>query len=235
MYKIAQLSEAQRKELFLETSAKKGMTPAIAEKDFWVTYVLGKIYDDKELASILIFKGGTSLSKVYGVIERFSEDIDLILDWSLLTSKDPKAERSKRQQEILNKEINRKATEYIATTLLETLRRQMGKVCEIKVNEEDPYVVDVGYPSAFDERYLRPEIRLEIGPLAEWMPNEKYSVTSYCAEVFPRLFEYQSCKVPTILAERTFGKRLLSCFMKPTVPKIACSHSGIHGTITIWQ
>ena len=53
------------------------MTPAIAEKDFWVTFVLERIFSDEKLSPILIFNGGTSLSKVYGFIERFSEDIDL--------------------------------------------------------------------------------------------------------------------------------------------------------------
>ena len=207
MYKVARLSETKRTELFRETAAQKGMTPAIAEKDFWVTYVLGKIFSDNTLSSVLIFKGGTSLSKVYGVIERFSEDIDLILDWNLLTSKDPKEERSRRQQEILNKEINEKAKIYIATTLVETLQQRIGDLCSVAVDENDGYVINVRYPSAFDENYLRPEIRLEIGPLAEWMPNEKHEVTSYSAELFPHLFEQASCEVPTIVAERTFWEK----------------------------
>jgi predicted nucleotidyltransferase component of viral defense system len=71
------------------------MTSAIAEKDFWVTYVLERIFSDEKLSSMLIFKGGTSLSKVYAIIERFSEDIDLILDWNLLTDKNPKEDRSR--------------------------------------------------------------------------------------------------------------------------------------------
>ena len=207
MYKVAHLPEAKRTELFRETAAQKGMTPAIAEKDFWVTFVLGRIFSDTALSSILIFKGGTSLSKVYGVIERFSEDIDLILDWNLLTSKDPKEERSRRQQEILNKEINKKAKVYIATILVEALQKQIGDICSVTVDESDGYVINVRYPSAFDESYLRPEIRLEIGPLAEWMPNEEHKVTSYSAELFPQLFEQTSCEVPTIVAERTFWEK----------------------------
>ena len=207
MHKIARLPETERTELFRETAAQKGMTPAIAEKDFWVTCVLERIFSDATLSSILIFKGGTSLSKVYGVIERFSEDIDLILDWNLLTSKDPKEERSRRQQEILNKEINKKAKEYIATTLVKALQKQVGDICSVAIDENDGYVINVRYPSSFDETYLRPEIRLEIGPLAEWMPNEKHNVISYAAEVFPKLFEHSSCEVPTILAERTFWEK----------------------------
>jgi hypothetical protein len=207
MHKIARLPEEKRTELFLETAAQKGMTPAIAEKDFWVTFVLERIFSDEELYSMLIFKGGTSLSKVYGLIERFSEDIDLILDWNLLTDKDPKEDRSRRQQEILNKEINEKAKEYIATTLVKNLQEQIGDIGSVSVDENDGYVINVRYPSAFDETYLRPEIRLEIGPLAEWMPNEKHTVTSYSAELFPQLFEHPSCEVPTILAERTFWEK----------------------------
>ena len=207
MHKIALLPEKKRTELFRETAAQKGMTPAIAEKDFWVTFVLERIFSDDNLSSILIFKGGTSLSKVYGVIERFSEDIDLILDWNLLTAKDPKEERSRRQQEMLNKEINEKAKTYIAMTLVTALQQQIGGICNVVVDENDGYVINVRYPSAFDESYLRPEIRLEIGPLAEWMPNEKHMITSYSAELFPQLFEQTSCEVPTILAERTFWEK----------------------------
>jgi len=207
MHKIAILSEKERSELFLETATQKNITPAIAEKDFWVTFILERIFSDKKLASMLIFKGGTSLSKVYRVIERFSEDIDLILDWNLLTSKNPQEDRSKRQQEILNKEINEKAKLFIATNLVDDLQKQVGDICNISVDENDGYVINVRYPSAFDESYLRPEIRLEIGPLAEWMPNEKHVITSYSAEIFPQLFEYPSCKVPTIVAERTFWEK----------------------------
>jgi hypothetical protein len=207
MHKIAKLPEKERSELFLETATQKNMTPAITEKDFWVTFILERIFSNEKLASMLIFKGGTSLSKVYRVIERFSEDIDLILDWNLFTSKDPQEDRSKRQQEILNKEINEKAKHFISTNLVEDLQKQVGNICNISVDESDGYVINVRYPSAFEEMYLRPEIRLEIGPLAEWMPNEKHIITSYSAEIFPQLFEYPSCKVPTIVAERTFWEK----------------------------
>ncbi len=83
MDKIAFLHKEQLRELFNETAVQKRVTPAIAEKDFWVTWVLSKIFNDPYLSSILMFKGGTSLSKVFNVIGRFSEDIDLVLDWIL--------------------------------------------------------------------------------------------------------------------------------------------------------
>jgi len=80
MDKVARLNGQQRAELFQETAAVKGMTPAVVEKDFWVSWILGRLYQDDDLTRQLMFKGGTSLSKVYDLIERFSEDIDLILE-----------------------------------------------------------------------------------------------------------------------------------------------------------
>ncbi len=84
MERIARLSARERSELFSESATQKGTTPAIVEKDFWVTWVLNRIFQQPYLARLLMFKGGTSLSKVYHLIERFSEDIDLVLDWRVL-------------------------------------------------------------------------------------------------------------------------------------------------------
>jgi len=80
MNKVANLRAAQRNELFMETAVKKGMTPAVVEKDFWVCWTLKYLFSIEEIKSKIVFKGGTSLSKVFGAIERFSEDIDLILE-----------------------------------------------------------------------------------------------------------------------------------------------------------
>ncbi len=79
MESVARLSSAERRELFAETAALKGMTPAIVEKDFWVCWTLGKLFAHPDLSRLLMFKGGTSLSKVFNLIERFSEDIDLLM------------------------------------------------------------------------------------------------------------------------------------------------------------
>jgi predicted nucleotidyltransferase component of viral defense system len=84
MDKVASLSDVQRSELFEETARERGILPAIIEKDFWVCWVLKKLFAADQLANNLVFKGGTSLSKVYGLIHRFSEDIDLVLNWELL-------------------------------------------------------------------------------------------------------------------------------------------------------
>ncbi len=170
MDKIARLSSQQRQELFSETAFRKNMTPAIVEKDFWVTWTLYKMFSDEALAKVLIFKGGTSLSKVYGLIERFSEDIDLILDWSILTDENPDADRSKSKQAKLNKEINAEAKNYVSSTLLSIIQKCIGEICDCSIDAKDPFVINVKYPAAYSDEYLRPEVRLEIGPLASWLP-----------------------------------------------------------------
>ena len=86
MNNVAKLSVDERNELFKETASLMNTTNAIVEKDFWVVWTLNKLFSDDRLNKILMFKGGTSLSKVFNLIGRFSEDIDLILDWREVTN-----------------------------------------------------------------------------------------------------------------------------------------------------
>ena len=64
MDRVARLPAQQRSELFSETATQKGNTPAVVEKDFWVTWVLNRLFREPDLARLLMFKGGTSLSRV---------------------------------------------------------------------------------------------------------------------------------------------------------------------------
>ena len=81
MKNIALLSKDDKTVLFTQTAAKMEMHPSIVEKDFWVCFLLDHLFHDCKYKDMFVFKGGTSLSKSYHVIERFSEDIYLILDW----------------------------------------------------------------------------------------------------------------------------------------------------------
>ena len=101
MRKIATIKENDRKALFQNTAAKMGLTNAIIEKDFWVCFMLDYLFHRCEWKNHIAFKGGTSLSKSYGLIERFSEDIDLILDWRVIgfCLDEPWEERSNTKQE----------------------------------------------------------------------------------------------------------------------------------------
>lgn len=207
MDKVARLPAKDRSDLFAETAQAMRTTPAIAEKDFWVVWVLSRVFANAELARILKFKGGTSLSKVFGLIGRFSEDIDLILDWREVVQDDPHAERSKSQQMKFNEATNAEAIHYIDTVLLPQVHQCLGDLCTCSIDLANPHAINIRYPAAFNDAYLRPEILLEIGPLASWLPSDVFAITPYAAQHFAHIFEKPSCNVPTILAERTFWEK----------------------------
>lgn len=85
---------AERRALaFAQTAARLAASSVMVEKDFWVCWLLGLLFADAELAPHLVFKGGTSLSKVYGVIDRFSEDIDLSMSPVFVGADEPRSRR----------------------------------------------------------------------------------------------------------------------------------------------
>lgn len=207
MEKVARLPAQERLELLIKTAERKRISPAAAEKDFWITWTLDRLFQSPYLARQLMFKGGTSLSKVYNLINRFSEDIDLILDWRVLIDEDPMAERSKTKQARLNAAINEHAQHYISVKLLELVRTSLAGVCDSHVDNKLPHVINVEYPAIFTDDYLHPNVRLEIGPLAAWLPFEKHRMRCYAAEVFPDAFTRPDCIVKVIRAERTFWEK----------------------------
>ena len=208
MDRLTSLSAESRSDLFNETALKLGMSPFIAEKDFWVCWTLKKIFQDDDLSSLLMFKGGTSLSKVFKLISRFSEDIDLILDWNVVSGdNNPLEARSKTQQAIFNRTMNDDAKGFIADHLLAQLNHLLQPICDCQLDGDDGFVINVHYPAAFSDSYLRPVVRLEIGPLAAWLPFEQYAITPYSAEAFPDVFAAPLCAVSAIVAERTFWEK----------------------------
>lgn len=84
MHEFATLPQEDRADAVIVAAREKGMHPAIVEKDFWVCWTLDYLFGESAFRSSFAFKGGTSLSKGFNLIERFSEDIDLIFDWRLL-------------------------------------------------------------------------------------------------------------------------------------------------------
>ncbi|MFT7459881.1 MAG: hypothetical protein ACI909_002564, partial [Planctomycetota bacterium] len=177
------------------------------EKDFWLVWVLDRLFGHAQLQKILQFKGGTSLSKAYNLIGRFSEDIDLILDWREVTQDDPHHARSKTQQNKFNEATNEQARIYIKEKLLPEITGLLAPLCDCHIEGSDGFIVYVRYPSAFKHVYLRSEILLEIGPLASWLPSALVAIQPYAANYYPQAFTRTECQVPTILARRTFWEK----------------------------
>ncbi|MDP8269426.1 MAG: nucleotidyl transferase AbiEii/AbiGii toxin family protein [Candidatus Tenebribacter davisii] len=207
MNKVAALTDKQRDELFRETASRMHTTNAIVEKDFWVVWTLDKLFSHDSLSKILMFKGGTSLSKVFGLIERFSEDIDLILNWKLLTDDDPYGDRTKTQQNKFNEHINEEAKVYIKEELLPLVANIIKSHCTCQIDDEDGFKINVQYPALFSDVALLPQILLEIGPLALWLPSDSFKISPYAAKEFPGQFSKPTCRVNAILAKRTFWEK----------------------------
>jgi hypothetical protein len=214
MDKVAGLPANQRNELFQASADARQLQPAIIEKDFWACWVLRKLFGADELKGKLVFKGGTSLSKVHGLIERFSEDIDLVLAWGLIgygdDGVDPWQEQpSVNKQNRFNEEFNRNAANYIRGTLCPLIEKITVSVDSIRwvIHEREPHVIEVHYPASFGSAAFHPELKLEIGPLASWIPKGNHSIRPYAAEDFPKVFDDPDCPLVAITAERTFWEK----------------------------
>jgi len=213
MFGIAKLPTEDRRVLFRNTAARMHLHESIVEKDFWVCLTLEYLFHHCQYKDAFAFKGGTSLSKAWHVIERFSEDIDLILDWRILgySRKEPWDERSNKQQALFNTDANERAAFFVSKELTMTVRndlsRILGTVSDVSVDVHDSQTINFNYPHIFSSSSLTQSIKLEIGPLAAWTPTAKALITSFSAEQYPKVFVQDSTHILTVLPERTFWEK----------------------------
>jgi len=214
MRKIATIKENDRKALFQNTAAKMGLTNAIIEKDFWVCFMLDYLFHRCEWKDNIAFKGGTSLSKAYGLIERFSEDIDLILDWRVIgfSVDEPWQNRSNTKQDLFNKEANYRTEDFLKNSFVpsvtDDLKRELNTILNCYIDETDHQTVVFAYNRSFDDNSILPVIRLEIGVLAAWTPAESIKITPYAAVQYLKLFTEPSTEILTVLPKRTFWEKV---------------------------
>lgn len=154
MHGIAQASSDDRRALFHNTASKSGLSDAIVEKDFWVCWTLDYLFHASPWQHGFAFKGGTSLSKCYGMIKRFSEDIDLILDWRFLGygASEPWENRSKTQQQRFCESMNTKTEQFLADDFVPALKSDLSQMLndefDINVDAHDHQTVCFDYPKA---------------------------------------------------------------------------------------
>ena len=205
MRNVARLPESDRRELFRNTADKMGLNDAIVEKDFWVCFTLDYLFHRCPWKDAITFKGGTSLSKGYQLISRFSEDIDLILDWRVLGygKDEPWEKRSNTKQDAFNKEANARAEVFLAEqfgpTIQAELSRELGCEANIYIDEKDKQTVIFAYPHLFTNSATLQVIRLEIGALAAWTPAKMAQIEPYAATYYPKVFERTFWEKATIL------------------------------------
>ncbi len=219
MNKIAQLPAPARAQIFTETASRLGFPEALVEKDFWVCWMLGQLFSIDEFHGRLLFKGGTSLSKVFGAIQRFSEDIDLAVDYAMLGFVGPsdplQAGLSRTKQTVLLSRMLLECQEYIRGAFLTALKARCTAILgsrsawNLQVDRQDPNVVRFFYPGAIQQQvaYVAPQVILEMGTHAEFIPRGEFPIRCFAAAEFPHLFEQAEVGVTSLLAKRTFWEK----------------------------
>lgn len=190
------------------------MPEAIIEKDFWVCWLLDYLFNDFQYRDFICFKGGTSLSKVYHCIDRFSEDIDLALDWSIIgvLKDDAYDPRSNRQQDLFNKDVIKKTEDYMLNIWLplikEDLKLRLNDQFELYIDESNLHTICFQYPRMYEDSSILQVIRLEVGVLAEPVPSSWKCINTYIADIYSELFETMYTKVRVVDIVRTFFEKI---------------------------
>ena len=239
MRNIARLSDNDRRELFRNTADKMGLNDAIVEKDFWVCFTLDYLFHRSPWKESITFKGGTSLSKAFHLISRFSEDIDLILDWRVLGygKDEPWEKRSNTKQDAFNKEANARAEVFLSETFCPAVKaglsQEIGCEANVYIDEKDKQTVIFAYPHLFTNTATLQVIRLEIGALAAWTPAKTAQIEPYAENIIRRFLSKKKLQSLPLPRNGPSGKKPQSCTMKRTDRNIWKCRSGIPDIIMI--
>ena len=207
---------AEERGLYIEQAAvRRNLSPVLIEKDFWVSWMLGVLFESK-FADALVFKGGTSLSKVFGVIERFSEDIDLSLSPDFLELKPPGTSRNqankwmKAAEAVCSFAVQNTIAPELESVVVTVLGAKAGGWFEFF---NDPltnspvllFHYPTSQPTGFD--YLKRSVKLEFGSLTDQRPTGRHSVRPWMAEELESAFADWRCEVVSLELERTFWEK----------------------------
>ena len=207
------LTEQQQFEIINETSAHLGFSDVVIEKDWWVCMVLRAVFQSK-YSTHIVFKGGTSLSKAYAVIERFSEDVDLIVDYHFLGFDDFK---SKSQIKKLRKASGHFVIGDFRVELTEQLKT-LGIPEEMFNIEFDPKIDDTSDPNTLElsyrsvvpsETHIQKKVIIEMGARALSEPSEKRKINSYIDQSFIGYdFAFPEFEVEVTIPTKTFLEKV---------------------------
>jgi len=201
-----------RLEVIHRTYAATGLSPQIIEKDWWVTAVLRALFS-LPYAEILSFKGGTSLSKCYGLIERFSEDIDIAVN-----RENP--DFTKTNTRIRN-DFRRAACKFVREELQFDLVKQLEnnglnpndftvKVNITPITTTDPEIIEVEYNSLVaEENYIKRKVIIEVSGRSMSEPLQLVSLQSMIDEQFPNEeFTEKPFEIQAVMPQRTFIEKI---------------------------
>ncbi len=208
-----ELPEEDRKEILQAAAAALGRQAAVLEKDIWVCWVLQTLFSIPD-AHPMAFKGGTSLSKVYQIIDRFSEDVDITLDYRHFEDAfDPFAENASKNQirkysDRLKGYVKTYANEIIVPAIrqaLENLPSADHHTVEVDETGEKIWISFPSVTEAHDE-YLKSQVLIELGGRNVIDPNERHWISPDVAELTPEV-DYPASEVVVLSPERTFWEK----------------------------
>lgn len=213
MNKLLTLTEAQRRIVFEQTAIRIKLPVASIEKDFWVTEILNLLFS-LPYADKMVFKGGTSLSKIWEVIRRFSEDIDIAIDRSMF---EIDGDVTKKQLKKLRKASSVFVRDTLANDLILAAKQaELSDFLTIKADPDregdatypEPRQIHIIYKSVLSSKtnpYLRDEVLLEVGARSLFEPTAKAKIESFVTAAFPHLTSnYGETLIVAAVAEKTF-------------------------------
>ncbi len=205
------IPDTDKQVAYNQISEKKNLPAFAVEKDWWVVQTLTILFEMK-IGKYMVFKGGTSLSKSWRLIERFSEDIDLAVDRSFFGFE---GELGKNQRTKLRKASNAYITEILYPNLCKAFSvRGLTNVKveqeETKSSDQDPVVINVYYPNIIESPgYVQSRVKIEIGCRSLREPFENRFIISMLDESYPEApFSQKPVQIPSVLPERTFLEKI---------------------------
>ena len=213
MIKWLSLPESTKRNAFIQIAEETGMSAFAVEKDWWISKTLEIIFQ-MDIAKHLVFKGGTSLSKAWNLINRFSEDIDLAIDMDFFMT--PTKNWSKGERTKLRKKAGKYSTGIFFVELeAEFLKRGFENlhftIVETSESDKDPRVLEIQYPNLIEKQtgYMLPRIQIEVSCRSLREPFTIQKFGSLVDEVYSeREFAQSFFQVPTVNPERTFLEKI---------------------------
>lgn len=188
-----------------------GLLAFAVEKDWWVMQTLTTIFE-MEIGKHLVFKGGTSLSKAWNLIDRFSEDIDLAIDRQFFGYE---GELSKQKISLLRKETNKYLTEIFYPQLIYKFKEKGFNDVQWEIvasvnSDQDPIIIILNYNNVVEvPGYIQPRIQIEIGCRSLREPYTVQSFTSIIDTEYPESeFSQMPVNIPSVNPERTFLEKI---------------------------
>ncbi|QZA18765.1 nucleotidyl transferase AbiEii/AbiGii toxin family protein [Mycobacterium malmoense] len=206
------LPPQDQRDAYLIASEELNRSATVLEKDVWVCWTLGALFRCPGMPA-MAFKGGTSLSKIFNAISRFSEDIDVTMDHNgLAPGLDPYEPKSGKQRGHDDETLRRLMCERSIDVLVPHLRGLMAEVGlseDMLLTEKDGEVLTVHYPHLVEDRnpYYRESVKIEFGGRNMIEPNETHTVVPYMAATFSN-FAFPVCEVSVLSPMRTFWEKV---------------------------